>query len=86
MLDINVIIFDEGLENIDKKSLCNILEELRKWTKEKNRLCLIATHSSLIIEYLDKFICLEKSNNSLDGTIITTINKINSKVYLDSNN
>lgn len=85
MLDIDIIIFDEGLENIDKKSLCNILEELREWVKDNNKLCLIATHSSLILEFVDEFICLEKSGNHIDGTIITKRDKAYNELYKVSN-
>lgn len=81
MLDINIIIFDEGLENIDKISLCNILSELREWVKKNNRICLIATHNSLILEYVDEFICLEKLGNSIDGTIIKNRDRYDSDIY-----
>ncbi|MCY7522450.1 hypothetical protein MH216_22105, partial [Paenibacillus larvae] len=53
-----IIIFDEGLENIDADSLASILAYLKKWVKTENKLCLIATHSTTILEYADQFLHL----------------------------
>lgn len=63
MVDSDIILFDEGLENIDEKSLNNILNELRLWVKEK-KICLLATHSKSILTCVDEFIHLERIKNT----------------------
>ncbi|MBE3571055.1 MAG: hypothetical protein IMW92_13455, partial [Bacillales bacterium] len=69
MINRDIIIFDEGLENIDEKSLTNILNYLNKWVKTNKKLCLIATHSKIILNHIEEYIYLTKINDS-DGTLI----------------
>ncbi|AQT85632.1 ATP-binding transport protein NatA [Paenibacillus larvae subsp. larvae] len=69
MANRDIIIFDEGLENIDVDSLASILAYLKKWVKIENRLCLIATHSTTILEYADQFLHLVREK---DGTTMIT--------------
>ncbi|ARF66571.1 hypothetical protein B7C51_00300 [Paenibacillus larvae subsp. pulvifaciens] len=66
MVNRDIILFDEGLENIDVYSLASILAYLKKWVKTKNKLCLIATHSTTILEYADQFLHLIREE---EGTI-----------------
>ncbi|MCY9509391.1 hypothetical protein M5W78_05145, partial [Paenibacillus larvae] len=69
MANRDIIIFDEGLENIDADSLASILAYLKKWVKTENKLCLIATHSTTILEYADQFLHLVREK---DGTTMIT--------------
>lgn len=60
MANRDIILFDEGLENIDGDSLASILAFLREWVKSENKLCLIATHSTSILEYADQLLRLSR--------------------------
>lgn len=71
MIDIDVMIFDEGLENIDNKSLESIVNYLKIWVNNKEKICLIATHSKYILENVDEYIkLLRKDYESNSVTIL----------------
>lgn len=70
MINRDIIVFDEGLENIDEISLSNILNHLKIWIKEENKICLVATHSKKILDSVDGFIRLKKQEDITQGTII----------------
>lgn len=70
MIDIDVMIFDEGLENIDDKSLENILNYLKRWINGKEKICLIATHSKYILENVDEYIKLLRENYKTNNVTI----------------
>lgn len=66
MINREVIIFDEGLENIDEGSLFNILQTLKSWTQEQNKICIIATHSKEVLNHIPKRVHLEKDAQETD--------------------
>lgn len=70
MVDIDVIIFDEGLENIDCESLESILKYLKKWVCNKEKICLIATHSKDILLNVNDCIKLLKKDCEAENVYI----------------
>lgn len=69
MINRDIIVFDEGLENIDEFSLSNILDYLKGWIQE-DKICLVATHSKKILDSVNGFIRLKKQEDITQGTII----------------
>lgn len=71
MINTDIIIFDEGLENIDENSLSCILNYLVEWVEVEKKICLIATHSKFILDKIrGEFIVLKKRTDSNLGNLI----------------
>ena len=76
-----IMLFDEPIANLDLKYQLEIMELIRKITKEKNIITIIAIHEvNLAFKYADRIILLNNGEIICEGNPNEIINMIN-KVY-----
>lgn len=63
----NIILADEPTASLDSKRAFEVVKQIRKEVKERNKAAVMVTHDERMLEFCDKVYCMEDGLLTLEG-------------------